>query len=284
MTVEILTGDCIDVLNTLPEKSVHCCVTSPPYFGLRDYGTATWEGGDPECDHRRPWTDNEQDSSSTLNGRASNQNHEREPWVTNTGICKGSGAKRIDKQIGLESTPDEFVAKMVDVFRAVRRVMRDDAVAWCNLGDSYSSGSKNLLGIPWRVALALQADGWVLRQDIIWAKNNPMPESVTDRCTKSHEYIFLLTKRPKYFYDHEAIKEKATYAGQSRGGSTNRYEQNAAGMDNREYAMRNKRSVWHVNPAAFKGCHFATFPPKLIEPCILAGTSAKGCCPACGAP
>lgn len=135
---------------------------------------------------------------------------------------------------------------------------------------------KDLVGIPWRVALALQADGWWLRQDIIWHKPNPMPESVTDRCTKSHEYIFLLTKSKRYYYDHEAIKEPASYAGQSRGGSTNRYEQNEAGMDNKEYDTRNKRSVWTVNTKPYKDAHFATFPPELIEPCIKAGCPEGG--------
>ena len=192
MAWELLQGDCLDVLRTLPDKSVHCCVTSPPYFGLRDYG--------------------------------------------------------VDGQIGLEQTPDEYVAKLVDVFREVKRVLRDDGTLWLNLGDSYfsttkgSGGSnpetspkqawkgvengqgftprkisagnsdlkpKDLIGIPWRVAFALQADGWYLRSDIIWAKGNPMPESVTDRPTKAHEYIFLLSKSERYFYDAEAIKEDA---------------------------------------------------------------------------
>ncbi len=248
---------CLDILPLLPEKSMQTCVTSPPYWGLRDYG--------------------------------------------------------VDGQLGLEPTIEEYVANMVEVFRGVRRVLRDDGTVWLNLGDTYNSGNsgardperwpkqsrnnkqtprahcntlkhKDLCGIPWYVAFALQADGWYLRQDIIWAKPNPMPESVTDRCTKSHEYIFLLSKGPRYFYDAEAIKEPATYAGQNRGGSTRRYEQNAAGMDNKQYATRNRRSVWTVNPVAFKDAHFATFPPKLIEPCILAGTSNEGCCPECGAP
>ncbi len=263
----ILKGDCLESMRTMPDQSVQCCVTSPPYWGLRDYG------------------------------------HEG--------------------QIGLEQTPEAYVASMVDVFREVRRVLRDDGTLWLNLGDSYANSGlidngghkglslaseksdgvkrnpenkanqngsiasvqrciptglkpKDLVGIPWRVAFALQADGWYLRQDIIWAKPNPMPESVKDRCTKAHEYIFLLSKSERYFFDSDAIKEPATYAGQQRGGSTNRYEQNKAGMDNKVYDTRNKRSVWTVRPAPYKGAHFATFPIDLIEPCILAGCPVGG--------
>ncbi len=256
-------GDCREVLASMPDGSARCCVTSPPYWGLRDYG--------------------------------------------------------VDGQIGLEDSPERYVAEIVEVFREVRRVLADDGTLWLNLGDSYASSTKSddrtadersrsstlgpkrnglggsnaahvavsfgsrrvetglkpkdLVGIPWRVAFALQADGWRLRQDIIWAKPNPMPESVTDRCTKAHEYVFLLAKAERYFCDMDAIAEKAAYAGQDRGGSTNRYEQNAAGMDNKQYDTRNKRSVWTVNPQPYKEAHFATYPPKLIEPCILAGSA-----------
>ena len=237
-------GDCLEVLRTLESGSVQCCVTSPPYWGLRDYG--------------------------------------------------------VEGQLGLEKTPDEYVAKMVDVFREVRRVLRDDGTLWLNLGDSYAanvkgSGGQNskqptnagsfydakfdlgtlkpkdLVGIPWRVAFALQADGWYLRQDIIWHKPNPMPESVRDRCTKAHEYIFLMSKSERYYFDSVAMREKA-----KREGSTNNSRET-----HREYAMhrvytvseyRNRRSVWTVSTQPFKGAHFATFPPKLIEPCILAGS------------
>jgi DNA modification methylase len=249
----ILIGDCRERLRELPDGSVHCVVTSPPYFGLRFYG------------------------------------HEG--------------------QIGLEATPDEFVAQMVEVFREVRRVLRDDGTLWLNLGDSYASVGgcgaqqgqmkgrahgeaarsarfsgegvkvKELIGIPWRVAFALQADGWYLRQDIIWSKPNPMPESVRDRCTKSHEYVFMLTKSPRYFFDHEAIKEPEV-CGRKRGlalhpdtKSTN----GNGGLSRRESnGMRNRRSVWTVTTKPFKGAHFATFPPDLIEPCILAGCPSSG--------
>ena len=261
---ELLQGDCLQQLATLPAASVQCCVTSPPYWGLRDYGTAG--------------------------------------------------------QLGLEATPDEYVANMVAVFRAVRRVLRDDGTLWLNLGDSYAGSGKgrmgdgshainggdkqhtnkgstlgvlpesetglkpkDLVGIPWRVAFALQADGWYLRQDIIWHKPNPMPESVTDRCTKAHEYIFLLTKSARYYYDNEAVKEDAVRAGDVPGGNGH-YIQHSAGGHNKDgltacgqkpvAETRNKRSVWTVTTKPFKGAHFATFPPDLIEPCILAGSAA----------
>jgi DNA modification methylase len=251
-------GNTLDVLRTLPGESVHCCVTSPPYWGLRDYG--------------------------------------------------------VDGQLGLESTPDEYVEKMVEVFREVRRVLRDDGTLWLNLGDSYAGSGKgawdnkevqkevyvpdkdspqcklkkvpqglkpkDLVGIPWMVAFALRADGWYLRQDIIWHKPNAMPESVTDRCTKAHEYIFLLTKSERYFYDHVAIQEKSA-TGTGESGKFHRAGPNSR---NEPVAMRNKRDVWTVATQPFPGAHFAVFPESLIEPCILAGTSERGCCPKCGSP
>lgn len=299
--ITLYRGDCLEVTAGLAENSVQCVITSPPYWGLRDYGMVG--------------------------------------------------------QLGLEKTPEEYIEKMVEVFRGVWRVLRDDGILFLNMGDSYCNAkgkaknpggrvgpnacfhskhkeagvvplerpnigdlnkpgwmgikSKDLCGIPWRLALALQADGWYLRQDVIeevefycpdcgyvmeerirrygqdreviWAKPNPMPESCTDRCTKAHEYVFILTKKPQYYYDAEAVKETATYAGIMRGGSTNRYEQNQAGMDKRIYNSRNKRSVWTIPTQSCPEAHFATFPEKLVEPCILAGTSEKGCCPECGA-
>lgn len=228
MTFDVRIGDCIESLRGMAAGSVHTCITSPPYFGLRDYG--------------------------------------------------------MEGQIGLEDTPDAFVARLVDVFSEVRRVLRDDGTLWLNLGDSYG-GEKQLMGIPWRVAFALQADGWCLRQDIIWHKPNPMPESVTDRCTKAHEYIFLLSKSPRYYYDADAIKEAAAessiarlsqatlgqQAGSARVPGKANGNMKAVGGD-----MRNKRSVWTVTTKPFKGAHFATFPPDLIEPCILAGSPRGG--------
>jgi len=248
---EIHEGDCLAILPTLPAASVQCCVTSPPYFGLRDYG---------QCG-----------------------------------------------QLGLEPTPDEYVSKLVAVFREVRRVLRDDGTVWLNLGDSYagsgkgpagnlgkthnerhmehtqSSGlvpkglkPKDLIGIPWRVAFALQADGWYLRQDVIWHKPNPMPESVKDRCTKAHEYLFLLTKSAKYYYDYRAMKEKSSTGGSV--GMCNKANSKRAetGLESdKDYVpngTRNRRSAWTIATQPYGGAHFATFPPKLIEPCILAGS------------
>lgn len=338
MTVDIRVGDCRTLLAAMEPQSVHCCVTSPPYFGLRDYG--------------------------------------------------------VDGQLGLEATPDEFVEAMVAVFREVRRVLRDDGTLWLNLGDSYAGSwgargrgdgtnaarpdlevkhgtgapnrhgfpslgvkPKDLIGIPWRVAFALQADGWYLRQDIIWNKPNPMPESVRDRCTKAHEYIFLLTKSPTYYYDADSISETVSDTSIARWSQTRISEQagsnrvpgktngtmkavggmrrpqairavelakqhglteehiaairsvgisdagkakvttNGVGKNDpriqaladeakavlggyyREFLIaekRNKRSVWTVSTKPFKGAHFATFPPDLIEPCILAGCPEGG--------
>ena len=265
MNVKILIGDCRDVLRRLPDVSVQCCVTSPPYFGLRDYGVAG--------------------------------------------------------QIGLEPTPDDFVAEMVAVFREVRRVLRDDGTLWLNLGDSYAStvkGSggagksglgpnrdphrhqkfeprrfdmqglkpKDLIGIPWRVAFALQADGWYLRSDIIWHKPNPTPESVTDRPTSAHEHVFLLSKSARYFFDADAVRvpyardwdeNNGGSCAQGKGDAQRVAERGKAGTHSGAYPMPDKgganiRNVWTVATQPFSGAHFATFPPALIEPCIKAGS------------
>jgi DNA modification methylase len=267
---KIYNMDCLEGLKQLPDNSINCCVTSPPYWGLRDYG--------------------------------------------------------VEGQLGLESTPEEYVAKMVEVFREVKRVLRKDGTLWLNLGDSYiakpksnyngvasglqaknygtgdttlgykqqadkfksllASGYKNkdLVGIPWMVAFALRADGWYLRQDIIWHKPNPMPESVKDRCTKAHEYIFLLSKNRKYYYDNEAIREpyqskKEKPRNKAAEGYNNSYVGGRWSEGVRDYysaGKRNKRSVWTVTTKPFKEAHFATFPPDLIEPCILAGCPKNG--------
>ena len=260
MNINILQGDCIASLKKLEDQSINTCITSPPYWGLRDY-----------------------------NGE--------------------------EEQLGLEDSPDKFVENLVNVFREVKRVLRDDGTVWLNLGDSYSSGGrttttnqslrgdkdygvtrpkpnkgikpKDLIGIPWRVAFALQKDGWYLRQDIIWHKPNPMPESVRDRCTKAHEYIFLLAKNAKYYYDHEAIKEKSVRSGSIPKGkkySSELANKNIGGKHTRQTLnekpvaeKRNKRSVWTVTTKPFKGAHFATFPKDLIEPCVLAGCPEKIC-------
>jgi DNA modification methylase len=233
VSVNILHGDCLDQLKTLDDQSIHTCITSPPYWGLRDYGN--------------------------------------------------------DDQLGLESSPDEYINNMVAVFREVKRVLRDDGTLWLNLGDTYGRGvktnlpKKNLLGMPWRVALALQADGWILRQDIIWHKPNPMPESVRDRCTKAHEYIFLMAKQQKYYFDNDAIKEDAKYPNGPIAPEKIKKGVGMHGMHTREGLSklgardkRNKRSVWKVTTKPFKEAHFATFPMDLIEPCVLAGSPVDG--------
>ena len=228
--VTILEGNCLDILPTLEPASVQCCVTSPPYWGLRDYGTATWEGGDVECDHKQG-----RNGSGRADGIVDDRGQRNRDGVGSMGgDCDKCGARRIDSQLGLESTPQEYIANMVRVFREVWRVLKNDGTLWVNCGDSYAGSRKgawdnknggqkevyipdsdspqtkigkvppglkpkDLVGIPWRLAFALQEDGWYLRSDIIWAKPNPMPESVTDRPTKSHEYIFLLSKQETVF-------------------------------------------------------------------------------------
>lgn len=258
---EIIEGNCIDVLPTLLTGSVNCCVTSPPYWGLRDYGH-----GD---------------------------------------------------QLGLETTPEEYVEKIVSVFREIRRVLRPDGTLWLNLGDSYIGAAggrqgknsqmadrsvskaranrildkkceglkpKDLAGIPWRVAFALQADGWWLRSDVIWAKSNPMPESVTDRPTKSHEYLFLLSKSARYFYDAEAIAEQTTDPEYREKGKIRPTATGGKGFEIRGglhkqeggRLIRNRRTVWTIPTQPFPGAHFAVMPPALVEPCILAGCPIGG--------
>jgi DNA modification methylase len=356
----ILQGDALEKLRTLPDESVQCCVTSPPFWGLRDYGTAKWDGGDAECDHRGR---SQTSGASTLNEwkNGGGQRYKEEtggmPFALECGKC---GARRIDSQLGLEKTPEEYVAKLVAVFQEVRRILRNDGTLWLNLGDSYTAKcsnphgeivgcreardssrtggyhmpippglkQKDLVGIPWMVAFALRADGWWLRSDIIWAKPNPMPESVTDRPTKAHEYIFLLTKSARYFYDAEAIKEKGIAdhepGNRSHKGATaylagdekhrtklglvaycekRRQQRKPAGWDTGEGAHgtihrngraleveytpvistdRNKRSVWRVATSPYPDAHFATYPPDLIKPCVLAGCPQKVCSD-CGA-
>lgn len=360
MAVRILTGHVLDVLATLPAESVHCVVTSPPYWGLRDYKVApVVMGGDPACDHdwgaegRKGGGAGKQGKGGQRADRASVPEQAMAEASTGT-TCSHCGAWR--GQIGLEPTPERFVANMVEVFRAVRRVLRPDGTLWLNMGDCYATGAglkpKDLVGIPWRLAFALQADGWWLRQEIIWSKPNPMPESVTDRCTKAHEHLFLLTKAERYYFDQDAILEDTspnTHArlsldvqaqiGSDRANAGNRrtgnmkavtrhgggnrshkgetaYREGAgehrtkeglvkfsakmrkraeagSGIKNNDSMdaalaimplKRNKRSVWTVATEPFSEAHFATFPPKLIEPCILAGTSEKGSCTSCGAP
>lgn len=255
-TSNILVGDVLNKLSEIKTGTVNTCVTSPPYWGLRDYGN--------------------------------------------------------DEQIGLEENPNDYINKLVEVFREVKRVLRDDGTLWLNIGDSYSGSGKgpagnlgkkhnerhlehktgglvpegtkpkDLVGIPWMLAFALRADGWYLRQDIIWAKPNPMPESVKDRCTKSHEYVFLLSKSPKYYFDSEAMKEDGVIPAGTKGAKGSVERQGIKGVNARPpvYKIydgkRNKRDVWYVKTKPFPGAHFAVMPEELVEPCILAGSPVCG--------
>ena len=287
--------------------------------GLRDYGTADWEGGDENCQHIEP---RQVRGKNTAKQRSNNQGEGGSTWK----ICQHCGAKRVDKQLGLEETPEEYVDKMVEVFREIKRVLKNDGTVWLNLGDSYWGGKgqsgqgspeyqearkdvsinkpyhqiagskltrptdgkhniikpKDLIGIPWRVAFALQADGWWLRQDIIWHKPNPMPESIQDRCTKAHEYIFLLTKSARYYYDNDAIREPSKEStlkrlNQNIGEQSGSYTPSKGNGNMKAVGDldkgRNKRSVWTINTQPYKEAHFATFPKKLPELCIKAGSS-----------
>jgi site-specific DNA-methyltransferase (adenine-specific) len=263
--ITILSGDCKESMKTIESNSINCCITSPPYYGLRDYN------------------------------------------------CEG--------QAGLEATPEEYIANMVKVFREVKRLLRDDGTLWVNIGDSYATGTnaprtkgnrgigdntqaaqdsvprvgnpngcktKDLIGIPWMLAFALRADGWYLRQDIIWHKPNPMPESVKDRCTKSHEYIFLLSKSPKYYFDSDAIRQShkriwdstnggnLADVGHKKAGKIETKNTHPKGYPLPNPLGANKRSVWTVTTKPYNGAHFATFPPDLIEPCVLAGCPEGG--------
>ena len=304
----ILFGDCKETLSEFLPQSARTCVTSPPYYGLRDYGTATWIGGDPNCNHRR---------DSKVKPENCNTGHKNHDEMYGVGdaiyktVCPKCGAVRQDSQIGLEETPEEYIENLVSVFRSVRDVMTDDGTLWVNIGDSYYNyrpgtgglpkqtvsksnqdlpeecnrrankldglKEKDLIGIPWMLAFALRADGWYLRQDIIWHKPNPMPESVKDRCTKSHEYIFLLSKNRKYYYNNEAIKEPVKQDWGTRDRSKGKYHNPGTGLVphsglSKSYDRKNKRSVWSITNKPYKGAHFAVFPPDLIEPCILAGS------------
>lgn len=281
MQFKLLVGDALDRIKDIPDKSINCCITSPPYFNLRDYGTTTWVGGLKDCDH----------SSiiySRPNLRPRKQTTDAGSLIYKTlDFCPTCGAVKLDKQIGQEKNPDEYINKLLKVFLEVKRVLRDDGIFWLNIGDSYSRKRyddckpKDLIGIPWLLAFALRKNGFYLRQDIIWSKTDTMPESVKDRCTRSHEYIFMLTKNKKYWFDHEAMQEEAV--GKTRGRrvfgatkpqGTNRHDTgNVYKGDN---GKRNKRDVWLCSTSNVKKAHFATYPKKLIEPCIMAGCPENG--------
>ena len=229
----LMCGDVIEQLSLIPSGTINTVITSPPYYGLRDYGDS--------------------------------------------------------HQIGLEKNPSEYIDKLVSVFREVKRVLRDDGVLWVNIGDSYSSSKsvggckpKDLIGVPWTLAFALRSDGWYLRQDVIWAKNNPMPESVRDRCTRSHEYIFMLTKNRKYYFDNKAIQEPCVTHDEYTRDRDNTKLNNTAGrskmggLTRNNYTYRNKRDVWSVPVGMFKGAHFAVFPEELIKPCVVSSCPVGG--------
>ena len=269
--IKLLQGDCIEKLKELEDKSVQCVVTSPPYWGLRDYGTAIWEGGKKDCPHFRT----SHQSKNTITGQKKSVLYGGIADSIYKSVCKLCGAVRKDNQLGLEETYQEYIESIVNVFKEVKRVLKNDGVVWLNLGDSYSE--KQLIGIPWRVAFALQDDGWYLRQDIIWAKPNPMPESVKDRCTKAHEYIFLLTKRPHYYYNAESIKEPTINVGADNTVGGNKYPgkyQNIGESKNyyKDTGSKNKRSVWNIATKVYSEAHFATFPPHIPEICIKASS------------
>lgn len=360
---KLFNGDSLEVLKQLPDNILDCCVTSPPYYGLRDYGTGTWEGGDPNCPHYRTT----KYSDKMITGqKAILDTHIGIVDAIYKDVCPLCGAKRIDQQIGLEETPEQYIDRLVKVFHEIKRCMKDTGTLWINIGDSYAaqrggtyqpaeslaggkhgktedgenvnrgrSGGynptrnaaaiglkhKDMIGIPWMLAFALRADGWYLRQDIIWHKPNPMPESVKDRCVKAHEYIFLLSKSKSYYFDYEAIQEEATgYDGRKdimlkgspmyandeynveghpqtiattptprwkfknlgdKGQPTHSmHERRAEGLPDEVYPVRNKRDVWTVNVGGGyqdeSKAHYATYPKKLIEPCILAGCPEGG--------
>lgn len=321
MNYEVLQGNCLDRLKDIETNSIHSVVTSPPYYALRDYGTGQWVGGDENCEHQ-----GDNVLGNNRNGLSSGDcSRQANNPALSSGQCVKCGAIKEDEQIGLESTLQGYIDNMVKVFREVRRVLRDDGTVWLNIGDSYNGSGgaggdynkgglregqnkygkkddaqfkpKDLMLVPHRLAIALQEDGWWVRQDIVWAKNNPMPEPAKDRCVKAHEYIFLLTKSKDYYFDYQAIQEPVADASRKsyqRGSFSKGVNQDRNDNDMGERTntldwkyddvkfndKRNKRSVWTVNTKAYKGAHFAVFPPDLVEPCIL--TTPTITCGGCG--
>jgi site-specific DNA-methyltransferase (cytosine-N4-specific) len=362
---ELLTGDALELLRQADDRQVRCCVTSPPYYGLRDYLTGSWEGGDSTCKHRfaNPQRTSANDGTFADERGTQKKVESLRPMLQQ---CRWCGARRVDTQIGLESSVELYVQRLVEVFREVRRVLTDDGTLWLNIGDSYNTrpvqgtrgqatkqsstlsggvgnegGSellgqlrgdrdpkqrtgliragyrpnrggeaqglkhKDLIGVPWRLAFALQADGWWLRDDIIWEKPNPLPESVRDRPTRAHEYLFLLSKSQNYFYDYEAIKEPVTGNAKPRGkgvhpkAGKNEAEGTAAATRGSRHhrpdgfnarwnvranssfcasvtqlvETRNRRDVWRIASEPYKGAHYAVMPTRLVEPCVLAGSA-----------
>ena len=337
-------GDALAVLKTLPSESVHCCVTSNPYFGLRSYGVppSVW-GGDPACEHE--WGEGIVDPARRGDPTSQKSNLEGGK-ATQIQVYNGGSQSAFCSKcnawlgcLGLEPTYQLHIQNLLAIFREVRRVLRNDGTLWLNVGDSYAGSTqgggdqskrfgggserlteqvltqsavripdcgikaKNLMLMPHRLAIALQEDGWFVRSDIVWHKPNCKPESAKDRPTLAHEYLFLLSKSSRYYYDIDAIREvtgkeadpefyeaeKARLNGWTGADATGNMarQPTGPGKGHKNYNHpngRNKRSVWTVNTRGYPGAHFATFPPKLIEPCILAGTSERGCCEKCGAP
>ena len=304
--ISFLQGDVFDNIKKLDDNSIDCVVTSPPYWGLRDYGTAQWQGGDPNCDHQTKRSRGDDIKQGDKQGT----NLGSRPNIQT--LCK-CGAKRIDKQLGLEPTYQEHIQNIVELFRAMKPKLKDSATIWLNYGDSYAAtvngtkakdiknddrgfvdkpfstiqGSikpKDLVMIPNRIAIALQDDGWWIRSEIIWHKPNPMPESVRDRPTSSHEKIWLITKSKKYYYDADAIKEKSISKGSVHvhkpGNKADEYvKQGLKTHPAKTYITpekKNKRNVWTITTKPCKDAHFATFPKDLIEPCIKAGCPKGG--------
>lgn len=306
----VYLGDALESIKQFPDESIDCVVTSPPYYGLRDYGTGTWEGGDPNCDHEaaRQKTrfdyalDEKQQSSKGTDVKVYDR------------VCPICGAVRVDRQIGLEDSPDAYIERLVTLFREIRRVLKKDGTLWVNLGDSYNSSApgnktpqgfsqnrpswiehddkkmrnkklvdgikpKDLIGIPWMFAFAMRQDGWYLRQDIIWQKPNPMPESVTDRCTKSHEYIFLFSKSERYYFDHEAIQEEAVTQLDPRIGSRVEYDGMRDGEEGKGQRAFVSLKIGHPMGGKRYGDsddpHFATKSGKDWTPQIRWGSGTK---------
>ena len=305
---QIFCGDVMEEIKKITDSSVDCIITSPPYYGLRDYGTASWEGGNKACDHALPNYERDSKNPEVVGHMLRHD----------MGNCHKCGAKRIDSQVGLEDTPEKYINKLVEVFRECRRILKPTGVCWLNLGDSYEGNNsrasnggragfgverggvyfkggqglkpKDQMLIPHRVAMALQDDGWWVRDTIIWSKPNPMPSSCEDRCTNAFEYVFQLTKNQTYFFDNVAIKEECVTCDDSNRDRDNSKLNNTPGrakmkgLKTNNYLMRNKRNVWTIATQPFKEGHFAVMPEELVRQCILAGSSEKGCCPDCGEP
>tara|TARA_R110000824_G_scaffold399317_1_gene604668 strand:- start:45 stop:1100 length:1056 start_codon:yes stop_codon:yes gene_type:complete len=302
--INFLQGDVMDKIKEVEDNSIDCVVTSPPYWGLRDYGTAQWEGGDPNCDHQTKRSRGDDIKQGDKQGT----NLGSRPNIQT--LCK-CGAKRIDAQYGLEPTYQEHIQNIVELFRAMKPKLKDSATIWLNYGDCYATAkngrdasnivgddrtfrnkpfttiqgklkNKDLVMMPNRIAIALQDDGWWIRSEIIWHKPNPMPESVTDRPTSAHEKIWLITKSKKYYYDADAIKEPCTtFDSNIRDRDTTKLNNTPgrtrmAGLKKNNYTLKNKRNVWKVSTKPFKEAHFATFAKDLIEPCIKAGCPEGG--------